>query len=186
MKKVLLVGLAATLALCALGAAMAQEDDVFAFIPDGGRTLLESVSAEGLPEAFLSEIAKTDADPAGWRERIDTAVTDAAALDRLDDWQRDTLAHYLAANAPVDPNGQLPWDGRDMTLQKCQSCHIVTVVVTQSRTREAWLGSLNRPSHVEIALTDPEREALADYLVINGGIPIDLVPPELRAGGASY
>ena len=40
--------------------------------------------------------------------------------------------------------------------------------------------------YVDGELTAAEREALASYLVINGGIPIDLVPEELRAGGASY
>ena len=62
----------------------------------------------------------------------------------------------------------------------------MTVVVTQSRAREAWLGTLNKPSHIEVDLTPEEREALSDYLVVNGGIPIEEVPPELRAGGASY
>jgi hypothetical protein len=73
-----------------------------------------------------------------------------------------------------------------MTLDRCQSCHIVTVVVTQARTREAWLGTLGKPSHVEIPLSPAEREQLADYLAVNAGIPIDAIPEELRAGGASY
>ena len=73
-----------------------------------------------------------------------------------------------------------------MTLARCQSCHIVTVVVTQARTREAWLGTLNKPSHVEVPLSEAERGQLADYLVVNGGLPIDVIPPALRAGGASY
>jgi hypothetical protein len=45
---------------------------------------------------------------------------------------------------------------------------------------------MNKPSHVEIKLSPKEREALAGYLVLNAAIPIDLVPEELRAGGASY
>ncbi|MDH3265243.1 MAG: hypothetical protein OEM24_14750, partial [Paracoccaceae bacterium] len=44
------------------GTARAQEDDVFAFIPDGGRTLLEGVRAEGLPESLGAEIAATEGD----------------------------------------------------------------------------------------------------------------------------
>ena len=168
------------------GAAWAQEDDVFDFIPDGGRTLLEGVRGEDLPESVAAEIAAAEADPAAWREKLVAAAPESPAIAALDEWQTDTLAHYLASNAPMDPAGELPWDGRDMALARCQSCHIITVVVTQARTREAWLGSLGRPSHVEIDLTEAERGALADYLVINAGIPIDLVPPELRAGGASY
>ena len=45
---------------------------------------------------------------------------------------------------------------------------------------------MNKPSHVEIDTTQQEREALADYLVLNGGISIEDVPEELRAGGATY
>jgi hypothetical protein len=109
-----------------------------------------------------------------------------------------TLADYLAFNmplpsgkAPADPNRAnwqklLPPDGRDLTLENCQFCHIITVVVTQDKTRDAWLGTLNKPSHVEIELTAGQREALANYLVVNGAIPVDLVPEELRAGGATY
>ena len=168
-------------------AAPGQEEDVFAFIPDGGRTLLEAAREAGLPAGLESAIAEGDGDPAAWRGRIEAAQADApAAVADLDSWQVDTLAHYLAANAPMDPGSELPWDGRDMALKMCQSCHIITVVITQDRTREAWLGTMHKPSHIEIDMTEPEREALADYLVINAGIPIDLVPPALRAGGASY
>ena len=58
-----------------------------------------------------------------------------------------------------------------MALALCQSCHIITVTVTQDRTREAWLGTMNSPSHIEIETTPSERGLLADYLVINAGIP---------------
>lgn len=168
------------------GTAAAQEDDVFAFIPDGGRTLLETVREAGTPASLGTAIAESRGDPGAWRQRLEAAKAEAAALAAFDKWQIETLSRYLAANAPMDPTGKLPWDGRDMSLQRCQSCHIITVVITQERTREAWLGTMHKPSHIEVELTEAEREALADYLVLNGGIPIDQVPPELRAGGASY
>jgi hypothetical protein len=60
------------------------------------------------------------------------------------------------------------------------------VVVTQERPQAHWLGTMNKPSHVEIELNARQREELANYLVLNGGIPIELVPEDLRAGGASY
>ena len=65
-------------------------------------------------------------------------------------------------------------------------CRVITVVVTQSRTKEHWLGTWHKPSHMGIKLTEAQREQLASYLVLNAGIPIDQVPEELRAGGASY
>lgn len=165
--------------LVAATGAIAQED-TFAFIPDGGRTILAAaLSADASLASRLAAAATAE----GWLSRIEQG--DLPGIAGLDDWQARTLADYLAYAAPVDP-AALPPDGRDMTLERCQSCHIVTVVVTQARTREAWLGTLAKPSHVEIPLTTPERDQLADYLAVNAGLPIDAIPPELRAGGASY
>lgn len=177
--------LAATL-LAYHGATAIAQEDVFAFIPAGGRTLLEAARAEGLSAGLEDAVASENGDMETWRGRIAAARAEAPGLAALDQWQTDTLAHYLAANAPLMADAPLPRDGRDMALALCQSCHIITVVVTQERTREAWLRTMNSPSHVEIATTPAEREALADYLVLNAGIPIDQIPPELRAGGASY
>lgn len=166
-------------AACALlgGVALAQ-DEIFDFIPDGGRTILEGLRAGGMPAALSEGIVSKHASAADWQAQL--------AQTGLDQWDAATLSHYLAAYAPLDPAGELPRDGRDLALALCQSCHIITVTVTQDRTREAWLGTLNSPSHVEIGMTEAERGLLADYLVLNAGIPIDQIPRELRAGGASY
>jgi hypothetical protein len=160
-------------------AAPAQED-YFAFIPDGGRTML----AAGLvAEPSLADLLATPQSAEDWLSRI--TVEGLPGLGGLDDWQARTLADYIAYAGPIDPMA-LPPDGRDMTLERCQSCHIITVVVTQARAKAAWLGTLGKPSHVEIPLSAAERDQLADYLAVNAGIPIDAIPPELRAGGASY
>jgi len=180
--------IAALLAAVVLGSSAAsQEDDIFSFIPDGGRSLLESIRSEGLPTDFESALQSANGDAAYWRDLLAKAADTAPQIDALDDWQAQTLAQYLAVRAPLDdPDVDLPRDGRDMALALCQSCHIITVTITQDRTREAWLGTMNSPSHIEIKTTPEERQLLADYLVINAGIPIDLIPPALRAGGASY
>jgi len=182
---------ATTVLLLATGVAGelgAQEDDLFAFIPQGGRTLLGELIATGKVEAEdVLPVRRSRDDWLGFLKELDDSG--------LDPVQQETLAAYLAATMPasevpgqtIDTDGlALPRDGRDLTLEYCQSCHIVTVVVTQDRSREAWLGTMNKPSHVEIDTTQQEREALADYLVLNAGISIDDIPEELRAGGASY
>ena len=145
------------------------------------------------------------------RERFDVTRVELDDLDeRITGSRRRTAAKLvqmeqrLAESEPgigvgrvVDRNARvfilrrvhialLPRDGRDIALEFCQSCHIITVVVTQDRTREAWLGTMNKPSHVEINTTQKEREALADYLSLNAAIPIEEVPETLRAGGATY
>ena len=189
MKSALLSLLALGLSLGLASTPLSQEDDVFAFIPDGGRTLLQDLVAGDLPEGDLAAFETETKTSAEWLEYLETAAASVPAIAGLDEYQRQTLADYLFYNAPFGDGvtaETLPPDGRDLTLRYCQSCHIVTVVVTQSRAREAWLGTLNKPSHIEVDLTPEEREALSDYLVVNGGIPIEEVPPELRAGGASY
>ena len=177
--------------LVLMGAAYPQDEDLFAFIPDGGRTLLAELIEAGLPETIRQDVAADGKTGAEWLTYLDGQAPTVEALGQFDDLQRRTLADYLAYNTPIDAVGltdpdALPPDGRDLTLEYCQSCHIITVVITQDRAREAWLGTMNKPSHIEIDLTPSQREALADYLVVNAGIPIEEVPPALRAGGASY
>lgn len=176
------------LSFCTPPALFAQEDDLFAFIPDGGRTLLGK----------LVEGGKTDPDQVLSARRSKEewlGFLGNQSGTGLEDKQLETLAAYLASSMPATEHVgpliatgglHLPRDGRDLAMEYCQSCHIITVVVTQDRTREAWLGTMNKPSHVEIDTTQQEREALADYLVLNGGISIEDVPEELRAGGATY
>lgn len=163
------------------------QDELFDFIPDGGRTLLGELLAAG--QMSPGEVLGASRSREEWLAEIRNLDT---GLDAI---QQQTLAAYLAATMPaaerggqvVDTGGHaLPRDGRDLTLEYCQSCHIITVVVTQDRSREAWLGTMNKPSHVEIKTTQAERGTLADYLVLNGGISIEDVPIDLRAGGATY
>lgn len=190
-------------ALAILGAALggpvqAQYDPIFDFIPLGGRSLLAEVlaakPAAGEVRALLTEKRSTEE----WVQYLKGRKAALAGLQGLAEEELVTLADYLSVSMPLaadkvpaDPTKAnwakvLPRDGRDMALEFCQSCHIITVTVTQDRSVEHWLGTMNKPSHIEIKLTAQEREALARYLVLNAGIPIDLIPEDLRAGGASY
>lgn len=171
------------LSLAFAGAALAQQaDDLFSFIPPGGRSILERSLAGG-DDGFADAIAKAHG-AQEWMTILSSGESPSGT--ELDDWERQTLADYLAYSGAISDPADLPADGRDMMLARCQSCHIITVTVTQARTREAWLATLGRTSHVEIPLDAAERGQLADYLTVNAGLPIDVIPPELRAGGASY
>jgi len=176
----------------------AQYDPIFDFIPPGGRSLLAK-AFEGKPAATeLRALLTAKHSRDEWVAELKGKSGTISGLQRLDEHELLTLADYLsfnmplpAAKLPADPSRAdwskvLPRDGRDLALEYCQSCHIITVTVTQDRSREHWLGTMNKPSHIEIKLTRQEREALASYLVLNAGIPIDQVPEDLRAGGASY
>ncbi len=188
--------IAAILALA--GLSRAQTEDVFAFIPPGGKTLLMQLAESEPPAEEMRALLSGTRSGDEWLAYLRGRTPALPALGDLGEHELVTLAEYLASNMPLpaksvpaDParanwNKILPPDGRDLALQNCQFCHIITVVVTQDKTEDAWLGTLNKPSHVEIELTAAQRRALARYLVLNGAIPIDLVPEDLRAGGASY
>lgn len=180
-----------------IGALHAQYDPIFDFIPLGGRSLLGQ-ALEGASPADVTELLSGQRSADEWAEYLKGRTQAFPGLQGLYEEELRTLADYLSFNMPLpadsvpaDPGAAdwaslLPIDGRDMALEYCQSCHIITVTVTQDRTREAWLGTLSNPSHVGIKLSPQQREALASYLVPNAGIPIEQVPEDLRAGGASY
>jgi mono/diheme cytochrome c family protein len=177
---------------------LAQSKDVFAFIPPGGRTLFAQVVASRPPTDELQAILTGKRTREEWLVYMKSKNKTLPALQPLGEQELLTLADYLSFNMPLasgqgaadlakaDLTKALPPDGRDFALEKCQGCHIITVVITQVRPVAAWLGTMNKPSHARIKLSREQREALASYLVLNGGISIDDVPKELRAGGASY
>jgi mono/diheme cytochrome c family protein len=195
--------LSALAAMVVLGAVIvaplrAQYDPIFDFIPLGGRSLLAKVFESKPPAAEIRALLTAKRTRDEWAAYLKDRAKAIPALQSLDEKELLTLADYMSFNVPLptakipaDPakadwSKILPRDGRDLALEYCQSCHIITVTVTQDRAKEHWLGTMNKPSHIEIKLTKQEREALASYLVLNAGIPIDQVPPDLRAGGASY
>ena len=177
---------------------LAETKDVFAFIPAGGRTLLEQVVTSHPPADELQAILTSKHTRQEWLADLKSKTKSVPALQKFSDQELTTLADYLSFNMPLasgqsaadlakaDLTKALPPDGRDFALEKCQGCHIITVVITQVRPVPAWLGTMNKPSHTRIKLSKEQREALASYLVLNGGIPIEQVPEELRAGGATY
>lgn len=202
MRRIALGGLLAAVLVGAwlIGVSLAQTEDVFAFIPSGGRTLLTNVlDSKPPPPADVTRALLTGKHTSDeWLTELHSRQATVPALASMTDKELSTLASYLSYHMPLpadkmpanlataDWSKTLPRDGRDMALQYCQSCHIITVVVTQDRSKNAWLGTMHKPSHIQIKLTEQEREELADYLVLNAGIPIDQVPEDLRAGGATY
>ena len=188
------------IAICALAltaaAAPPPRKDVFDFVPPGGRTLLAGVLSNRASPAEARAILGGKHTSDEWLVYLAAHESALPSLKTFDAKKRRTLADYLAANMPLakppaDPAKAawakvLPPDGRDFALEKCQGCHIITVVITQDRSKAAWLGTLHKPSHIGIKLSQPQREALVNYLLVNGAIPIDQVPEELRAGGATY
>jgi hypothetical protein len=196
-----------SLAACALAGMLsgylvqplaAQTAEELVFIPSGGRTLLTDIATSKPPADELKALLTGKRAREEWSGYLNAHSKAVPAVQSLSDKQRLTLADYLSFHMPLpatqvpanlasaDWTRTLPKDGRDLALDHCQGCHIITVVVTQQRTKTAWLGTLSTPSHSVIKLTPAEREELASYLELNGGIPIEQVPEELRASGATY
>ncbi len=176
----------------------AQTADQLAFIPSGGRTLLTDIAKGKPPADEIKSLLTGTHSREEWTGYLNAQSKADPAILHLSDKERLTLADYLsfhmplpasqvpAAPARTDWTGSLPKDGRDLALQYCQGCHIITVVMTQVRSKTFWLGTVNTPSHAVIKMTPSEREELASYLELNAGIPIEQVPEELRAAGATY
>jgi hypothetical protein len=177
---------------------LAQTAEQLNFIPSGGRTLLTGIAANKPRADELRALLTNRRSREEWKGYLNAHSQAVPALQHLSDKERLTLADYLSFHMPLPANQvpadlartdwtrNLPKDGRDLALADCQGCHIITVVVTQERTKTTWLGTLGTPSHAVIKLSPEQREELASYLELNAGIPIEQVPEELRASGATY
>ncbi len=190
--------LVATFSACFAGFLAAQTAEQLTFIPAGGKTLLTNIAA-GKPAADeLKALLTSKHSRDEWVSYLKEHAQALPGSQRLNDKERLTLAEYLSFHMPLPANQvpanlartdwarTLPKDGRDLTLDHCQGCHIITVVVTQDRTHTAWMGTISTPAHAVIKMTPAERDELASYLVLNAAIPIEQVPEELRAAGATY
>ena len=126
-----------------------------------------------------------------WLERSRrTRAGSIAGLKKLDDQELLTLADYLSFNMPLPAdkipadlakanwNKLLPRDGRDLALE------LLSVLPHHHRRHhpgpdEGGLARDHEQAEPRRDQAHPQqREALASYLVLNGGIPIDQVPEE--------
>jgi mono/diheme cytochrome c family protein len=190
--------LAATFSSFMVQPLAAQTAEQLEFIPSGGRTLLTNIVAGKPPADEIKSLLTAKRSREEWSSYLNAHGKAVPALQKLSDKERLTLADYLSFHMPLPANQvpatpasadwtrNLPKDGRDLALNNCQGCHIITVVVTQQRSKTAWMGTLSTPSHAVIKISAAEREELASYLEQNAGIPIEQVPEELRASGATY
>ena len=174
----------------------AQTAEQLTFIPAGGRTLLSNIVASKPSADEMKALLTGKHSFEEWSAYLKSRGQALPAVQRLNDKEQATLADYLSYHMPLpqvpanlartDWTRTLPKDGRDLSLDNCQGCHIITVVVTQERSKTNWLGTMSTPAHAVIKMTPAERDEVATYLVLNAGIPIEQVPEELRASGATY
>lgn len=177
-----LVGAAAILAALAVSAAATE--DLYPFIPSGGRTLLAEKLAADDPDTLADVVSRTATreEWAGWARDHDPALAEK---------ETETFAAYAALNFPMTGDATaldfdelvaaLPADGKDLAVAQCQFCHsFFTGYLMQRRDETSWLGTFKAPFHKEIPMSEVERATFAAYSAINMPLDIEDVPPELR------
>lgn len=180
MKRLGLVALAPVLAVAVWAA-----DDQFGFMPEGGRTLLTGLIAGLAPDdrqAVLAREAQAD-DWAEWARAQDPEMDEVSA---------QTLAGYAALNLPLkdaslagapaeELAAALPADGKDLAIAQCQFCHaLFSGYLMHDRDQTGWKGTFKAPFHLEIPMTEVERDTFASYSALNMPMRFEDVPPELR------
>ncbi|MRU14764.1 hypothetical protein FDP25_04885 [Roseovarius sp. A21] len=156
------------------------EEDQFAFIPDGGRSLLAGLVAGLEPDARHSVLTRK-AGSADWADWARAQAPDMAETPV------ETLAGYAALNLPLaevtdeDWAAQLPPDGKDLAIAQCQFCHsLFTGYLMHDRDLTGWKGTFKAPFHTEIPMNEVERDTFASYSALNMPLSFEDVPPEWR------
>ena len=110
----------------------------------------------------------------------------------MDEKAVETFAAYAALNLPVanDVLTQLaedrdllllPPDGKQLAIQQCQFCHsMFSGYLMHDRDEAGWRSTFKAPFHLEIPMTETERDTFSAYSAINMPMRMQDVPPELR------
>jgi hypothetical protein len=165
------------------GSLLAQPE--FDFMPDGGRQILRRVFGGSL--ADLRAVASANNETADWRAMIGAKTSGLAPKEV------DTLASYLAVNAPLAPDAvaraatvdalvsAFPLDGKELAIANCQFCHgFFSGYLAHERDAEGWRSIFKSPFHKELPMSAKERETFALYSAINMPIPYQDVPEDFR------
>ena len=178
-------GLALGLPALVVATGSLAQDDQFDFMPPGGRALLLDLVDEADTET-LAEIVARDQSAEDWKTWAMSREPD------LDDKALATFSGYAELNLPVADNvlsalaesgdaSLLPLDGKDLAIAQCQFCHaLFSGYLTHDRDETGWKGTFKSPFHMEIRMSEVERDTFARYSAINMPLRYEDVPPELR------
>lgn len=160
-------------------------DDMMAFIPPGGKSILID-NLEASDSGKIGELAATTASNEEW------AALYGGLLPDLGKNALETVTGYSAINFPVSPEDLsrlqeagaaevLPLDGKELAINNCQNCHsLFSGYLVHDRDVTGWLGIFKSPFHSELPMTETERETFSHYSAINMPLKFEDVPPEYR------
>jgi hypothetical protein len=168
--------------------------DEFAFLPDSGYELLLKALDKCKKCDSVATLASTKRTPGEWKAYF----ANQGALKGFDEAQVKELTSYLAINFPIpqkkitaNPKKPdfIPMGGRQLLLEKCMSCHLVTLPVLILHKNElGWRQLFTHSDHlVAVSKMDENQlKTLAAYLANNFPISEEKVPEALREPAPQY
>jgi len=168
--------------------------DEFAFLPDSGYELLLKVLDQCKKCDSVGTLAAAKRTPGQWKAYF----AEQGALKGLNEQQGRELTSYLAINFPmpkkkIPPNPKkpdfIPMGGKQLLLETCMSCHLVTLpVLILHKDELGWRQLFTHSDHlVAVSKMDENQlKTLAAYLANNFPISEEKVPEALREPAPQY
>jgi hypothetical protein len=175
------------------GIALSQKKDEFDFLPDSGQELLIKILAKCPKCEPITTLAAAKRTQAEWK----TYFTSKEALKGLTDKQVNELTAYMSVNFPTAkgkvPNvknaASFPVGGRNLLLEKCMFCHLISLPVLSAPKNElGWMQLFTKADHKNVVedMDEAKKKTLAKYLAMNFPIPKEKLPEELLEPAPGY
>jgi mono/diheme cytochrome c family protein len=95
------------------------------------------------------------------------------------------LAAVAASAVAQTPEDKLPpGDGSEVASAKCSTCHSLGRVISQHRTKAAWVDTVSMMTEKGLEVTPAEAEQIATYLTASFGPVPDTITPAATAPAA--
>ena len=90
------------------------------------------------------------------------------------------LASAIALSAVAQPEDKLPaGEGSVVAGAKCSTCHSLGRVISQHRTKAAWVDTVSMMTEKGLEVTPAEAEQIATYLAASfGPVPDSITPAD--------
>lgn len=168
--------------------------DEFEFLPDSGYELLLKVLDKCKKCDSVATLASTKRTQGEWKAYF----ANQGALKGFNEAQGKELTSYLVINFPMpkkkipaNPKKPdfIPMGGKQLLLENCMSCHLVTLpVLILHKDELGWRQLFTHSDHLVAVskMDEAQLGTVAAYLANNFPIPEDRVPEALREPAPQY